>query len=206
MGSLFAAISGLQASTRWLDVISNNVSNSNTVAFKRGRANFTDVISQGLLAASGADDPHNLGGINPSQLGLGVGVSSVQNIFTQGSLQTTGNATDIAILGSGFFALRQGSSLAYTRAGNFTFDGQGNLASQTGGLVQGWSRPIDTSGQVPTVDGTTDTLQLLGAAGNIRVPRDLVMQAKATGNQGDPSIKDQGVVITGNLDSQTPAN
>src|ERR1041385_1662685 len=129
MGSLFAAISGLQASSRWLDVISNNVSNSSTVAFKRGRANFTDMISQGLFGATAADASHNLGGINPAQLGLGVTVGSVQNIFTQGSLQITGNALDIAIEGNGYFVMKHGSSTVYTRAGNFTLDNEGELVS-----------------------------------------------------------------------------
>src|SRR5438067_4206041 len=107
MGSLYTAISGLQASSRWLDVISNNVSNSNTVGFKYSRVNFTDLVSQGMISASGPDAGSNLGGINPSQLGVGVSVSSVQNILTQGTIQTTGNPTDVAISGVGYFTVKQ---------------------------------------------------------------------------------------------------
>src|SRR5436190_21513966 len=120
MGSLYTAISGLQASSRWLDVISNNVSNANTVGFKYSRVNFQDLVSQGLISASGPSTASNLGGINPSQLGVGVTVASVQNILTQGTLQTTGNPTDVAISGTGYFTVQQGSNTVYTRAGHFT--------------------------------------------------------------------------------------
>lgn len=206
MGSLFAAISGLQASSRWLDVISNNVSNTNTVAFKRGRANFTDMISQGLVSASAADAGNNLGGINPAQLGLGVTVSSVQNIFSQGALQTTGNALDIAIQGNGFFTLKQGSNTYFTRAGNFTFDGQGNLVNQSGGLVQGWSRGIEVLGTVPTVSSVTSFLNTGTLAGNIQIPQTLVLAPMATSNESDTAVKDKGVILHGNLDDRTPQN
>src|SRR3954470_9119835 len=142
MGSLYTAISGLQSSSRWLDVISNNVSNSNTVGFKYARVNFNDMISQGLVSASGSNPNSNLGGINPAQLGLGVTVASVQQIFAQGALQVTGNSTDVAISGNGFFTVQHGGATSYTRAGNFTLDGAGNMVTTDGGLVQGWSRQI----------------------------------------------------------------
>jgi flagellar hook protein FlgE len=206
LGSLFAAISGLQASSRWLDVISNNVSNSNTVAFKRGRANFTDIFSQGLVSASAADASFNLGGINPSQLGLGVRLASIQNMQDQGSIQTTGNALDIALNGNGFFTLKQGSDTVYTRAGNFELDGSGFLTNQTGGLVQGWSRTVDVSGAVPTVTGVSASLDTGGLAGNIQIPGNLVLAPMATSDQSDPSIKNQGVVLSGNFDDKTPLN
>src|SRR6185503_21183705 len=102
MGALNTAITGLQSSQKWLDVISNNVSNSQTVAYKQGRLTFSDMISDGLRGSSAPNGSANLGGINPTQLGLGVTVGSIQTIMKQGTLQTTGNVTDVAINGTGF--------------------------------------------------------------------------------------------------------
>src|SRR6266704_1686391 len=93
MGALSSAISGLQASQRWLDVISNNVANSQTVAYQSGRVTFSDLVNQGLSSASGASSSSNLGGINPEQLGLGVQVSTIQTIMSEGAIQVTGQAT-----------------------------------------------------------------------------------------------------------------
>src|SRR4051812_43263253 len=107
MSALGAAISGLQTSQKWLDVISNNVSNSQTVAYKGGRANFSDLISDGLRSASGPDAASNLGGINPSSLGLGVTVASIQVLQKQGATQVTGNVTDISIQGQGFLTVKK---------------------------------------------------------------------------------------------------
>ena len=105
MSALGASISGLQSSQKWLDVISNNISNSNTVAFKSGQLNFADLVSSTVTNPSGPDSTANLGGINPSQLGLGVTVGSIQTIMSEGAIQTTGVATDVAINGSGFMTV-----------------------------------------------------------------------------------------------------
>jgi flagellar hook protein FlgE len=210
MGSLYTAISGLQASSRWLDVISNNVSNSNTVGFKYARVSFGDLISEGLVSASGSSSASNLGGINPSQLGLGVQVQSIDEILTQGTLQTTGNPTDVAISGDGFFTVKSGSATIYTRAGNFTFDDNGNMVTNTGGLVQGWSRSfIQTSTGAPIFEVGSLTSQLLtsGTPSNIVIPRNLVLGSLQTSNNNAyallPSTKDSGVILKGNLDSKT---
>ena len=81
MSSLNTAITGLQSSQKWLDVISNNISNSQTVAYKEGRLTFSDLISSNLSSASAPSTSNNLGGINPNQIGLGVTVGSVQAIM-----------------------------------------------------------------------------------------------------------------------------
>jgi flagellar hook protein FlgE len=209
MGALGAAISGLQSSQKWLDVISNNVSNSNTIAYKSGRLTFGDLISEGLRSASGPDSSSNLGGINPNQVGLGVTVASVQTIMKQGALQTTGNVSDIAINGTGFLTVAKGSEQLYTRAGNLTFDQQGNLVTADGGLVQGWSMKSQVNPAAPgpmiQITSKLDTSNT-SAIGNIQIPNNLVLAPKQTSAQTATSIKDQGVIIKGNLDNNTPQN
>ena len=205
--ALGQAISGLQASQKWLDVISNNVSNSNTVAYKQGRLTFSDLISDGLRAPSGPNNTSNLGGINPTQLGLGVQVSTIQTIMKQGALQTTGNVTDVAINGTGFLTVNKGANTLYTRAGNLTFDQQGNLVTSDGGLVQGWSIAINRQAGVPiTIGIPTLATSNPAAIGNIEIPNNLVLAPRATSVQPNPSIKDQGVILKGNLDNRTPIN
>jgi flagellar hook protein FlgE len=203
MSALGSAISGLQSSQKWLDVISNNVSNSNTVAYKQGRLTFSDMISDGLRAASGPNNTSNLGGINASQLGLGVQVSTIQTIMKQGAMQTTGNVTDVAINGTGFMTVRKGADTLYTRAGNLTFDQQGNLVTGDGGLVQGWSIKYTRTAGVATITGPTLDTSSSAGLGNIAIPNNLVLGPKATSMQLSTLVKDQGVIIKGNLDSRT---
>ncbi len=207
MGAIGAAISGLQSSQSWLDVISNNISNSQTVGFKVGRVSFSDLVSEGLRSPSSADNTNNLGGVNPSQKGLGVQVSTVQTLMRQGATQITGNATDVAVQGAGFFTINKGQETLYTRAGNFTVDNQGNLVTGDGGLVQGWTVAVNRTVGAPWII-TTPTLntQNTSAIGNIQIPNNLVLGPSATTNQASPAIKDEGVIIKGNLDSNTPQN
>ncbi|UTC62285.1 flagellar hook protein FlgE [Treponema sp. OMZ 788] len=153
MRSLFSGVSGMQNHQTRMDVIGNNVANVNTTGFKRGRVNFQDLISQQL---SGASRPtEELGGVNPKEVGLGMMVASIDTIFTQGALQTTGVNTDLAIQGNGFFVLKDGEKTFYTRAGAFGLDRDGTLVNPANGMrVQGWMaqeveglRLINTSGQ-----------------------------------------------------------
>jgi flagellar hook protein FlgE len=203
MSAIDVAISGLQSSQTWLDVISNNVSNSQTVGFKSSRANFASLVSQGLTAASGPDTAENLGGINPSQLGLGVSVNNIQSLFTQGAVQTTGNSTDIAIQGSGFLVVKQGENTVYTRAGNLTVDSQGDLVTSSGGLVQGWSQTITRTPNTPAMVTITDSLTTTSTPGDIEIPNNLELSPKATSSIGN-SATAGGVMLGGNLDSSTP--
>ena len=114
MRSLYAGVSGLQNHQTRMDVIGNNISNVNTYGFKKGRATFQDMISQQL---SGAARPtEEVGGVNPKEVGLGMSVATIDTIFTQGNLQTTGNGTDLAIQGNGFFVMKNGDQTFYTRS------------------------------------------------------------------------------------------
>ncbi len=141
MRSLYAGVSGLQNHQTRMDVIGNNVANVNTTGFKKGRVIFQDMISQGLRGA--ARPTEELGGVNPMQVGLGMSVATIDTIHTQGSLQTTGNLTDVAIQGEGFFILREGGNELYTRSGAFGLDANGSLVNPANGMrVQGWTSEI----------------------------------------------------------------
>lgn len=138
MRSLFSGISGLRNHQTRMDVIGNNIANVNTVGFKASRVNFQDMLNQTIQGASSGQG--NLGGTNPIQVGLGMGLASIDTLFTDGSTQPTGKQTDLAISGSGFFVLSDGMNQIYTRAGNFDFDNQGNyLVPGSGYKVMGWA-------------------------------------------------------------------
>ena len=157
MRSLYAGVSGMQNHQTRMDVIGNNVSNVNTTGFKRGRVNFQDMISQQL---SGAAKPNEeKGGVNPKEVGLGMSVASIDTIFNQGNLQSTGVATDIAIQGNGFFVLKNGDETFYSRAGTFGVDENGTLVNPANGLrVQGWMARELNGEMVLNTAGTTEDL------------------------------------------------
>lgn len=128
--SLFAGISGLTSSTKQLDVIGNNIANANTIGFKSGKILFGDILSQSITggAASGM------------QVGRGVAVSAITTQFSSGSFETTSNATDLAIDGSGFFTVKDAEGGAYyTRAGAFSLDSDGYLVDPNKYTVQGYN-------------------------------------------------------------------
>jgi flagellar basal-body rod protein FlgG len=119
-----------------IDTISNNLSNVNTTAFKKNRAEFQDLLYQtirpaGMTNNMGAQYP------TPIEIGHGVKLSSTQKSFTQGALVSTGNQLDVAIQGEGFFAVEQANGeIAYTRDGSFKSDGSGNIVTSDGYYVQ----------------------------------------------------------------------
>ena len=114
--SLFAGVTGLGANIIELDVVGNNISNVNTVGFKSARVTFQEILTQNIRSATRPAEGGGLGGVNPQQIGLGAVVGAIDSEFTQGNLRTTGNKTDLAIQGEGFFVLSDGKSLSYTRA------------------------------------------------------------------------------------------
>lgn len=136
MRSLFAGVSGMRNHQVRMDVIGNNVANVNTVAFKAGRVSFKEGFAQLLQGASRPSE--TAGGTNPMQVGLGVQIGSIDSLFTQGNLETTGQGTDLAIQGDSFFVVGTGNQQFYTRAGNFAPDAAGKLVMpSTGWVVQG---------------------------------------------------------------------
>ncbi len=159
MRSLYAGVSGMQNHQTRMDVIGNNVSNVNTTGFKRGRVNFQDMISQ--QTAGAASPTEELGGVNPKEVGLGVSVASIDTIFTQGNLQSTGITTDIAIQGNGFFVMKSGEESFYTRAGTFGVDENGTLVNPANGMrVQGWMAQELNGEMVINTAGTAEDLTI----------------------------------------------
>ena len=144
MRSLWAGVSGLQAHQIAMDVEANNIANVNTAGFKYGRASFADMLSQTRNVATAPQG--EMGGKNPMQIGLGTSIQNIDNIFSQGSIQTTDKNTDVAIQGDGFFIISPdgGNTYKYTRDGDFKFDGNGNFVNNGGYIIQGWMRDRDT--------------------------------------------------------------
>jgi flagellar hook protein FlgE len=125
---LSIGVSGLDGASSDMEVVGNNIANADTIGFKESRADFADQISQDLIGAG--------------QVGLGTELQMSQKIMDQGSLVTTGNATDLALQGNGFFVV-QGTANGttgqyYTRDGQLTIDQNGNLVTQGGLDVQGY--------------------------------------------------------------------
>ena len=104
--SMFTAISALNLHQTYLDVISDNLANANTTGYKSSRVVFQDQFTQ--IMSSGAAPTTNTGGINPTQVGLGVKLGYISPVFTQGMLQSTGRSTDLAVQGDGFFVYKSG--------------------------------------------------------------------------------------------------
>jgi flagellar hook protein FlgE len=127
--ALWIATTGLAASTKQMDVIGHNIANSNTVGFKASDTHFASMLTSSLLASGRAN----------YQLGQGVSVAAVTTQFQQGSFESTGNATDLAIDGAGFFVVKntQANSLLFTRMGSFKIQRDGYLADGNGYRVQG---------------------------------------------------------------------
>ncbi|WP_312335225.1 flagellar hook protein FlgE [Anaerospora hongkongensis] len=167
MRSLYAGVSGLRNHQTRMDVIGNNIANVNTVGYKGSRVTFQDVLSQTVRGASAGNGAR--GGTNPMQVGLGMGVASIDTLFTDGSFQPTGKPTDLSIQGAGFFILTDGTNQLYTRAGNFDFDNEGNyLVPGTGFRVAGWV--ADESGVV----------NANGPVTGIKIPVGVTMAAKVS--------------------------
>ena len=136
MRSLFSGVSGLKNHQTRMDVIGNNISNVNTTGFKSSRVNFADMISQTLTGASRPIE-QKLGGTNPKQIGLGSAVSSIDLLFTNGSVQSTGKNTDLCLSGDGLFVVSpddKGKQKYYTRNGAFSFDAAGNYVQPGNGM------------------------------------------------------------------------
>ena len=153
--ALYSAASGMKAQELNLDNIANNLANANTVGYKMRRAQFQDLMYQSVLAPSTASGQQTL---VPTglQLGLGTHASSNEIIFTEGSFTETGNPLDVVIQGNGFFQVLQPSGeLAYTRAGQFQFDQNGNVVTSSGMALQPQiTIPPDAQAVTIAPDGT----------------------------------------------------
>lgn len=138
--SMFSGVAGLRAHQTMMDVVGNNIANVNTIGYKASDVTFQEALTEVMQGPSA--------GVNPTQVGLGVKVAGTDPVFTQGATQTTGRATDLAIQGSGFFVVQQGSATLYTRAGSFNTDATGHIVTADGAQLMGW--PADANGVVNT--------------------------------------------------------
>jgi len=160
MSSFSIPLTGLESSSTALNTIANNLSNMNTTAFKSQDVSFSDLFYQ-QIGSSGSGDP--------LELGAGTQVAATSTDFTEGSINSTGNATDVALDGNGFFVLQDGGSTLYTRDGSFALSSTGALTSQAGLQVMGY----------PAVNGVVNTNAPLTP---IQIPVGQVEQPAATGN------------------------
>ena len=209
MRSLFSGVSGLRSNQLRMDVIGNNIANANTVGYKAARVTFSNMLSQTLSRATGANPVTGGGGSNPMQVGLGVQISSIDTIMSPGSTESTGSATDLSIGGDGFFIVRNGTTGSYmfTRAGNFTIDENGNLTTSDGMNVYGWmaydvnedgSFEFNTDNSVQPINLYTD-----GSNGNKQnAPAEATTYATFTGslNAAEAALYDN----EGDFASNTP--
>ena len=183
--SLYSGVSGLNANANAMSVIGNNIANANTVGFKSSRAIFGDLLSSQISGSGGA-----------SQVGRGVGLSIVDNIFSQGTFENTETNTDLAIEGSGFFIVSDPISGAagnfYTRAGAFRFDAGGFLVNPEGFNVMGYDLDANgnTVGDLQPIWVNTNSFTQSGPTANVNLNTNLNSDAQeiATGFDAlDPS-------------------
>src|SRR3954449_3436278 len=175
--SLYSGISGLHAHQQMMDITGNNIANVNTIGFKNSQSIFEDTLSQ-LTGAAGAPQGGN-SGTNPAQIGLGVRVAANSTSFAQGAAETTGKSSDMMIQGDGFFMVKNGPEIQYSRAGSFTVDATGTLTTPNGFAVQGWAG----------VDGVVNTA---GVPTNLKLPMGSSLAPSETKN----------VTMTGNLSNE----
>jgi flagellar hook protein FlgE len=165
--SLIAAVSGIEANQTYLDVIGNNISNSDTTGYKAEDPVFTDLLAEQISGAA-APTTGESAGIDPIAVGAGVRVGAVTDDQSQGAIQQTDQPTDVAIQGAGFLVADQEGQQYYTRAGNLTLDANGDLGTPSGALIQGWQA---------TGQGVIDTNAPVGV---VNIPNGEVMSAQAT--------------------------
>jgi flagellar hook protein FlgE len=163
--ALLAAVSGINANQTYLDTIGNNIANVNTDGYKQQSVDFVDLLSEQIAGATAPPAAANTGaGVNPIAVGSGVGIGAVTNNLSEGSLQQTNQPSDVAISGNGFLVAMQGGQQVFTRAGQLTPDANGNLATPTGGLIQGWEAVNGViNANAPTSAVTIPTSQVVPA-------------------------------------------
>lgn len=194
------------------DVIANNLANINTTGFKKSRANFQDLMYQvsskaGATSATGVQLPAGI------EVGMGVKPISTQKIFTQGDYQQTGNAFDWAIEGDGFFQIDDGGGgTAYTRAGSFKLNKDGNICNSEGLLLTPTINvppgtvviTVDKTGQITATDskgtmtqiGQLQLVTFINPAGLTSMGRNLFSKTEASGDAstGNPGVDGKGTI------------
>lgn len=221
MRSLDIGATGMLAQQTNVDVISNNIANMTTSGHKRQRVDFKDLIYQNIQRPGAQSS--DVGTVLPSglQLGLGVRVNAVYRIHEQGPIQMTENPLDLAILGDGFFQIQQpDGDIAYTRSGIFQVNGDGEIVTTQGYLLEPAitvpddtiSITINTSGEVfAQIDGQTNltnlgqlqTANFVNPAGLEAVGDNLFLETEASGapQLGTPDTENFGAIRQGAVEN-----
>jgi flagellar hook protein FlgE len=187
ISSLYAGQTGLDTSSTELQVIGDNIANSNTIGFKESRAAFEDLLAQNMIGGS------NVGG------GLGSRLQAVQQLLTQGSITNTGNATDLSLQGNGFFVVKGPAGQYLTRNGQFSVDKSGNLVNLDGLDVQGFQ--ADASG---TLSGLLGNLNVGTATSLPNATTSIMLKANLNADSAVPAAWDPAnAEATSNFSSAT---
>ncbi|MHC4616171.1 MAG: flagellar hook protein FlgE [Planctomycetota bacterium] len=165
--ALAAAVTGLQAHQKMLDVAGNNLANINTTGFKASKITFSELLSETIRKASAPST--TIGGVNPQQMGSGVGVAGICRDMAQGNIVNTGQPLDLAMEGEGYFVLNDGQQNVFTRCGAFGVDAASVLIDPATGFR------VQRIGSV----GESDGFQTAGDS-TINVPYDTALPARAT--------------------------
>ncbi|MBZ0155164.1 MAG: flagellar basal-body rod protein FlgG [Alphaproteobacteria bacterium] len=217
--SLFTAATGMHAQQLNVDVIANNLANVNTTGYKRGRADFQDLLYQtlrnpGSPSAEGAQIPSGI------QVGLGVKSVAVQKLFTQGDFTNTNNPLDLVIEGDGFFQVtRPDGTIAYTRAGAFKTDSDGRVVTSDGYSLEpaitipsdatqitvgsdGRVTVLQSGNTTPVEVGTIEIARFVNAAGLMSMGKNLYIQTNSSGQPvtGTPGTEGRGTLSQGFLE------
>ena len=218
--ALWASKTGLDAQQTQMTVTSNNLANVNTTGFKKGRAIFNDLLYQQVTQVGASTSQTTL---SPTglQLGTGVRVVATENSYTQGSLNTTGNALDLAVSGQGFFqVLTPSGQIAYTRDGSFSQNSQGQVVTASGYPLQpaitipanAQSITVGTDGTVtvlmpnsttPTTVGTVQLANFINPAGLQNLGGNLLAESASSGapTTGTPGLSGLGTVMQGSVET-----
>jgi flagellar basal-body rod protein FlgG len=217
--ALHVAATGMAAQETNLEGISNNISNANTVGYKKQRIDFQDLLYQ-QIRAPGAPTSNTTMLPTGLQLGSGVRIVSTSRQFSQGTLTQTNNQLDVAIEGNGFFVVQQGDgTLAYTRAGTLQRDGTGRIVNTEGLPIEppitvpanATSVSIGATGKVTaTVSGEDNPVELgtmtiatfINPAGLRATGHNLFMPSVASGDAivGNPGEEGRGTLLQGSTE------
>ena len=226
MRALFSGVTGLKSHQTRMDVIGNNISNVNTLGFKKSSVTFSDLYSDTISSASAPSGTS--GGTNAKQVGLGVSVSSVVINHTPGAASYTGNPLDLTIDGDGFFIVKTADGDQYTRSGNFNMSSGGFLVDASGNYVQcynsvwkdGSAGTVESSGldgetttyfedfaytpdaiAITTKDSGTYTFDIDETTGNLKIFKDIVDVTPVGGlnlsTALTPALTDTGALVAG---------
>ncbi len=217
MRSLWTAATGMVAQQMNIDTISNNLANVNTIAFKKSRAEFEDLIYQSTRMAGAPVSGDNRIPVG-IQVGMGVRPTSVHKFFSQGDYQNTNNPLDLAIEGDGFFQVMVNDELMYTRAGAFKLNEDGTVVTSNGYILQPeFAVPAETKsivvseqGRMVALDangeelGATDIplYTFINPAGLIARGKNLYTPSEASGDEVEvvPGEDNAGTIAQGFLE------